>query len=133
MHLGIDKTSTWAFSSHWVLHFLPILGKNFLMGLGRKHLSPTIFFPSPFPTKHHLKSFSSSFSLIFFSILPKIHSTKHTLRVCLFGGILGRMKNLGEKGGENEVLVSVWLEGREKKNGVRPGCFLLGTTKIFSP
>ena len=38
-----------------------------------------------------------------------------------------------EKGGENEVLVSVWLEGREEKNVVRPGCFLPGPTKIFSP
>ena len=39
------------------------------------------FFPLPIPTKHPPKSFPSSFSLLIFFILPKIHSTKHTLRV----------------------------------------------------
>ena len=45
------------------------------------------------------------------------------LRVFLFGVILGRMKILGEKSGETEVLMGV----------VGPGYFFLELTKIFSP
>ena len=56
-------------------------GENFLVG-------PTIIFPSPLSTKNPPKSFPSSFSHLFFFILPKIHSTKHTIKFkvkCLLG------------------------------------------------
>ena len=43
--------------------FSPFWGGNFLVGLGRKHPGPTIYFPSSYPTKHTPKMFSFSFSL----------------------------------------------------------------------
>ena len=55
-----------------------------------------------------------------------------TLRVCLFGEILERMENLGEKSREKEVLVADWLGGGEEKNVIGFRCFLFGFTKMFS-
>ena len=47
----------------------------------------------------------------------------------LFGGILGRMENWGNK----TFLVGVWLGGgEEKKKLVELGCFLPEPTKMFS-
>ena len=56
-----------------------------------------------------------------------------SLRVCLFGGILDRIENWGEKSGEENFLMSVWLgEEREKCDGAR--VFSLWTHQnIFSP
>ena len=51
----------------------------------------------------------------------------------LFGGILGRMENLGEKSGEKEVLMGVWLGGRVEKKCGRAQVFSPGPTKKFSP
>ena len=56
-----------------------------------------------------------------------------TLRVCLFGEILERMENLGEKSREKEVLVADWLGGGEEKNVIGFRCFFFGLTKMFSP
>ena len=56
-----------------------------------------------------------------------------TLRACLFGEILERMKNLSKKSGEKEVLVVVWLGEREKKKVIGSWYFLLKLIKMFSP
>ena len=53
-----------------------------------------------------------------------------TLRVCLFGEILERMKNLEEKSREKEVLVAVWLGGGREKNVIEFRCFLPRLTKM---
>ena len=99
MHLGVDKTHVHLHMGIFVplsASFSPHFGKkNILVGSERKHPSLTVFFPSPLPIQTPFKKFSILIFSIFFSILPKIHSTKHTLRVYLFGGILGRMENLG--------------------------------------
>ena len=53
-----------------------------MMGLRRKHPSPCIFFPSPPSNQTHSKKYSLLifiFYFLFFSILPKIHSSKCTL------------------------------------------------------
>ena len=77
---------TWTFSSIKMFHFLPSVfspfwGENFLVGSGRKHTSPTIYFPSFSPNQTHSKKvllpiFSPKFSI--HSISPP---NKHTLRV----------------------------------------------------
>ena len=54
------------------------------------------------------------------------------LRVCLFGEILGRMKNLGEKSGEGNFNGYLVGRGSGKKNVVGFRCFLPGPTKTFS-
>ena len=55
-------------------------GENFLVGPKRKHLGPTIFFSSLPPNQTPSNKFSFLiFSPLVFSVLPKIHSTKHTL------------------------------------------------------
>ena len=59
-------------------------------------------------------------------------SLRSTLRACLFGEILERMENLGEKSREKEVLVADWLGGGEEKNVIGFICFLFGLTKMFS-
>ena len=46
--------------------FSPYFGQNFLVGPGRKHSSPTIFFPSPPPNQTSSKKFSLIFSPFFF-------------------------------------------------------------------
>ena len=54
-----------------------------LVGPGRKHLDPTIYFPSSLPNQTHFKK---KFLLIFFpkfSIHPILPSNKHTLKVRL--------------------------------------------------
>ena len=69
--------------------FLPILERKFSGKSRKKTIGLRPFFslsPSQVPTKHPSKSFLSLFYLslfslfFFFSILPKIHSTKHTLK-----------------------------------------------------
>ena len=79
----------WAFLSYIYqtspTQFSPHFGENFLVGLERKHIDSTIIFLSPSPNQILSKKFSPLiFSPFFFcSILPKIHSTKHTLKVTL--------------------------------------------------
>ena len=72
------------FSFQFYLHFKE---KNFLVSPGKKHLDPSIYFPSFYPTKHIQKSFSSHFSSKF-----SIHSisppNKHTLSLSLSLSIL---------------------------------------------
>ena len=68
--------------------FSPFLGENFLVGLERKHLSSTIYFPSSPPNQTHFKNvflliFSSNFSIN--AISPP---NKHTLRVRFFLNLL---------------------------------------------
>ena len=57
---------------HFPPCFLPILGRKFLDGLERKHPHLTIIFSSSPPNQTLSKKF---YFLIFFPILPKIHST----------------------------------------------------------
>ena len=57
------------------LSFLPILGRKLFSVLGEKTLKPHYHFPLILLTKHLPKNFPS------FSLLPKIHFTKHALRV----------------------------------------------------
>ena len=55
--------------------------KNFLVGPGRKHMDPIIYFPSSSPNQTHSKKI---FLLIFsskFSLHPISHPNKHTLKV----------------------------------------------------
>ena len=58
--------------------------KTFLWARRENTWTPLLFFSLPLLAKHSPKSFLSSFSpfffFFFFFILPKIHSTKHTLR-----------------------------------------------------
>ena len=59
---------TWAFLSIKQPYFLPPVfspfwKENFLVGLGRKHLGFTIYFPSSSPNQTHSKKFSFPFSL----------------------------------------------------------------------
>ena len=62
------------------LFFSLFWGENFLVGPKRKHLGPTIFFSSLPPNQTPSNKFSFLiFSPFVFSVLPKIHSTKHTL------------------------------------------------------
>jgi len=64
----------------WVAHvseFLPLVfspfwGENFLMGPGRKHLDPTIFFSAPSTNLTPIKTFFFQLFSLKFSILPKI-------------------------------------------------------------
>ena len=42
-------------------------------------------------------------------------------------------KKQGEKSGEMMFLICVWLERREEKKLMGSECFLLGSTKMFSP
>ena len=51
----------------------------FLVGPKRKHPGPTIIFLSPLPNQTPSKKFFLLIFSPFFSIIPKIHSTKHTL------------------------------------------------------
>ena len=44
--------------------------------------------PLPLSTKHPFYSFSLLFSTLFYSILPKIHPTKHTLSVYIIERVL---------------------------------------------
>ena len=62
------------------LNFLSILGKKLFGGPVEKTPSFSLF-PFQPNMKHPPKSFPSSFSLPFFFIIPKIHSTKHTLKL----------------------------------------------------
>ena len=55
------------------------------------------------------------------------------LRLCFFGRTLERIENLEGKSGEKEVLVGIWLRGREEKNVVKPRCFLPIPLKYFLP
>ena len=66
------------FCLQFSLHF----GENFLVGLRRKHLDPTIYFPSFPPNQTHSKKvflpiFSSKFSIHYISPLNK-HTLKHS-------------------------------------------------------
>ena len=72
-HLFIKLPST-----QFSLHFRE---KIFWWAWGIKTRASQPLFPLPILTKHSPKSFPSLFSLLIFFILPKIHSTKHTLRV----------------------------------------------------
>ena len=62
---------TWALSSKNDAQFLSLVflhfGENFLVRLERKHLDPTIYFPSSHPTKHILETLSFLFSFQSFS------------------------------------------------------------------
>ena len=81
-HVQVHK----AFLSIKQPHFLPLvfslfLGKNFLIGSGRKHLDPTIYFPfSPLNQTHSKNVFLPIFSSKFF-IYPISPPNKHTLSV----------------------------------------------------
>ena len=81
-HVQVHK----AFLSIKQPYFLPLvfslfLGKNFLIGSGRKHLDPTIYFPfSPLNQTHSKKVFLPIFSSKF-SIYPISPLNKHTLNV----------------------------------------------------
>ena len=81
-HVQVHK----AFLSIKQPHFLPLvfslfLGKNFLIGSGRKHLDPTIYFPfSPLNQTYSKKIFLPIFSPKFF-IYPISPPNKHTLSV----------------------------------------------------
>ena len=61
-------------TTQFSLHFEE---KTFWQAQGENTQAPPSFSPIPLPVKHFQKSFPFSFSLIFFPILPKIHSTKH--------------------------------------------------------
>ena len=61
--------------------FTPIWKDCTLKEDERKLMGPTTFLsPSPFQPNTISTHFLSYFPLFFFSILPKIHPTKHTLR-----------------------------------------------------
>ena len=67
-----ERNWTWAFLSIKQLHFLLSVfslfwGENFLVGLGRKHPNPTIYFPFSLPNQIHSKEFSFPFFLQNFS------------------------------------------------------------------
>ena len=84
---------TWAFSSftHQTSPyptFLPILGKKLFDGQRRKHLTPLSLSPLPTQPNTLQKVFILHFFSFFFFILPKIHSTKHTLKVSLWNSYL---------------------------------------------
>ena len=69
--------------------FSPFWRKNFLVGPGRKHLGPTVYFPSSPSNQTHFKNF---FLLIFspkFSIFPVSPPNKQTLRIFLSCFYLG--------------------------------------------
>ena len=76
------------FTSFLIFVFSSFWGENFLVGPGRKHLDPIIYFPSTIPNQVHSKKvflsiFSPKFSIHLISPL-----NKHTLRC----GLVGRMK-----------------------------------------
>ena len=56
-----------------------------------------------------------------------------TFRVCLVGWILGRMRERERERERENFFRGCLVEGRGGKKLVRPGCFLPGPTKIFSP
>ena len=56
-----------------------------------------------------------------------------SLRVCLFGGILDRIENWGEKSGEENFLMSVWLGEEREKMWWSPSVFSLNSPKYFFP
>ena len=114
--------------SFFFLVFSPNWGENFFfLNVWPWGKTPPPPF-SPPPTEHHLLSFSLLFSL------PLYHftTTKHTIRVCLFGGILGRMENLGEKNGERK-LGGCLVRRRSGKFCSGAWMFSPGPTKKFSP
>ena len=63
--------------------FFPFWRKIFLVNPRRKHLGPTTHFPSLRPNQTPSKKFPFFIFSPFFSILPKIYSTKHTLKSIL--------------------------------------------------
>ena len=63
------------------LVFSPFQRENILLGLGRKHLGPTIYFPSSPPNQTHSKKVFFPIFSPKFSIYPISPSNKHTLRV----------------------------------------------------
>ena len=76
---------TWVFSSIKQFHFLllvfsPFWGKNFLVGLQRKHPSPTIYFSSSPPNQTHSKKVFLPIFFPKFSIHPISPLNKHILR-----------------------------------------------------
>ena len=83
---------TWAFFSKNDAQFFPSFfslfwRENFLVGLGRKYLSPNIYFPSSPPNQTYSKKvffliFTSQFSIHYIS-----PSNKYTLRVHLIGRV----------------------------------------------
>ena len=54
-----------------------------------------------------------------------------SLRVYLFGGILDRIENWGEKSGEKCFLMGVWLGGERKKMWWSPSVFSPSSPKCF--
>ena len=62
--------------------------------------------------------------LIIFDIL--------SIKVCLVGWILGKIKKRGEKMGGENIFCECLVEGRGGKKTDGPGCFLIGPTKMFS-
>ena len=95
---------TWAFwsinkSNSVAIVFSLFWRENFVVDLGRKHPSPIHFFPLSLPTERLPKSFPFFF-FSFFSILPKIHSTKHILRVNV---------KLGKDVGKNDIQIYTYI------------------------
>ena len=79
--LGVDKTHVHLRMGIFVPPDASFSLRNFLPILKRKQPGPIISFPSlSLPAKYSPKSFTFSFSHPFF-FLPKIHCTKHSLRV----------------------------------------------------
>ena len=63
----------------------------------------------------------------------KFGPLRERLRVCLFGEILEKTKNLWEKVRRKNFLKSIWLERREEKKNSGAGCFLPCALKSFLP
>ena len=80
LHKGIF-VSPGAFFFFSPLVFCPFWEENFLVGPKRKNPSPTISFPSLPPNQTPSKKYSLLVFFFFFSIFPKIHSTKHTIKL----------------------------------------------------
>ena len=54
-----------------------------------------------------------------------------SLRVCLFGRVLARMENLGEKNRDKEKWEGVWLGGEVKNFVMGPNVFFLDLPNFF--
>ena len=54
-----------------------------------------------------------------------------SLRACLFGRVLARMKNLGEKNRDKEKWEGVWLGGEVKNFVMGPNVFFLDLPNFF--
>ena len=76
----------WCSPFMFFLIFSPIWEENILVSLERKYFGLAGFFPSsPFNQTLTKNVSSPIFSQFFFSIFPKIHPTKHTIKISFLG------------------------------------------------